>query len=86
MDDTLTTIKKKIQALQGTEVDIIYHPHSAYRMIKQGNVKIGTCYDHFFEIEVDTKDYGRYKTTITYLDVYTQSCLIAKHKENQLNG
>lgn len=83
MEDCLTRIKSEIAQWKGKEVDIIYHPHSTYRMIKQGNVKIGKLYDHFFEIEVDTKEYGTYKTTITYLDVFTQSCQISRHKENQ---
>lgn len=83
MVDELIKIKENIYKWQGKEVDIIYHPHSTYRMIKQGNAKIGALYDHFFEVEIDTKEYGIYKTTITYLDVYTQSCHIQEHKENQ---
>lgn len=82
MEESLAEIKAKLAKWQGKEVDIIYHPHSTYRMIKQGNVKIGRLYDHFFEIEIDTKEYGKYHTTITYLDVFTKSCLITVHEEH----
>lgn len=82
MEEGIKQIKEQLRQWQGKEVDIIYHPHSTYRMIKQGNVTIGKLYDHFFEIEVDTKEYGSYRTTITYLDVYTKSCQIKIHQED----
>lgn len=83
MDTALTNIKETIKTFQGKRVDIIYHPHSAYRMVKQGDARIGKLFEHFFEVEVDTGDYGTYRTTITYLDIYTKSCKICEHKENQ---
>jgi len=83
MENFLSDIKSEIAALQGQAVDIIYHPHSAYRMMKQGDARIGKLFEHFFEVEIHTKDYGSYKTTITYLDVYTKSCKVIPHKEEQ---
>lgn len=83
MDACVAQIKEEIAKLKGQRVDIVYHPHSTYRMIKQGDAKVTALFRHFFEVEVDTKEYGTYKTTITYLDVYTKSCVICAHKENQ---
>ncbi len=83
MEWTLPNIKNMLAALQGKQIDIIYHPHSAYRMMKQGDARITHLYEHFFAVEIDTGAYGTYQTTITYLDVYTKSCIINEHKENQ---
>lgn len=84
--ETLAQVKAEIAKYQGTAVDIIYHPHSSYRMIKQGGARIGTLFPHFFEVEIQTKEFGSYKTTITYLDVYTKSCIIQPHQKNQPEG
>lgn len=81
--DALAQVKAEIAGFQGQNVDIIYHPHSSYRMTKQGDAKIGALYSHFFEVEIHTKEFGSYKTTITYLDVYTKSCIIQPHKEEE---
>ena len=80
---TLANITNMLAALLGKQIDIIYHPHSAYRMIKQGDARITRLYEHFFAVEIDTGTYGTYQTTITYRDVYTKSCIISVHKENQ---
>ena len=74
-------IKDQIHSLLGKEVDIVDHPHSTYRMIKHGKAKITAIYDNFFEVLIDTKEYGSYKTTISYIDIYTNSCLIKLHQE-----
>lgn len=84
--ETLAQVKAEIAKYQGTAVDIIYHPHSSYRMIKQGGARIGALFPHFFEVEIQTKEFGSYKTTITYLDVYTKSCIIQPHQKNQPEG
>lgn len=77
-------IKKEISSWLDKEVDIIDHPHSSYRIIKSGKARITKIYDKFFEVLIETKEYGSYKTTISYIDIYTNSCAIHLHQEETI--
>lgn len=83
MPETLNDYQNQIQAWKGQCVDIIYHPHASYRMLKEGNAIIRNVYDNFFEVEIFTKLYGSYKTTISYVDLYTGTCKISLHEETK---
>lgn len=83
MTNGIASIKHEIAALKDQCVDVIYHPHSSYRMVTHGKAKITQLYDNFFEICIDTKEYGSYKTTISYIDVYTHACIIQPHIEEK---
>lgn len=76
---TIDDIKTQMKQWQNQEVDIVYHPFSNYRMMKYGKAKIRQLYDNFFEVEVFTKEYGSYRTTISYIDVYTGGCKVMLH-------
>lgn len=80
MPQTLAQYKDMIHSWKEKEVDIIYHPHSTYRMIKEGKAIIKNTYPNFFEVEIYTELYGSYKTTISYVDLFTGACRISLHK------
>lgn len=81
MEHTIAQWHAIIKKWQGLEVDIVYHPHSSYRMVKEGNACIRGVYDNFFEVEIRTSLYGNYRTTISYIDLYTHACKISLHEE-----
>lgn len=81
MPKTLTEYQELLKSWIGKHVDIIYHPHTSYRMLKEGNAIVRNVYDNFFEVEIFTKIYGSYKTTISYVDLYTGACNITLHNE-----
>lgn len=84
-DTICSRLRKELKQLEGTYIDIIYHPQSSYRRVEQRNVKMIQCYSCFFEIEVMTQTYGSYHTTINYMDVYTNSCVLRPHKKDFSN-
>lgn len=81
MPKTLPEWKEFIQSCKGKQVDIIYHPHASYRMIKEGDAIVRGVYANFFEVEIITDLYGSYRTTIRYVDLYTGACKIALHQD-----
>lgn len=83
MPEALRDYQNQIQTWKGEYVDIIYHPHASYRMLKEGNAIIRNVFDNFFEVEIFTKQYGSYKTTISYVDLYTGACKISLHEETK---
>lgn len=82
-DKICERLRNELKNMEGCYIDIIYHPQSSYRKVEQQNVKLIRCYACFFEIEVMTQTYGSYHTTINYMDVYTNSCVLQPHKEKE---
>lgn len=51
MDACVAKIKEEIAKLKGQRVDIVYHPHSTYRMIKQEMQKLPHCFAIFLKLK-----------------------------------
>lgn len=82
MKKSIEEYRDLITSWKNQEVDIIYHPHTTYRLVKEGKAIITNAYSNFFEIEIFTETYGSYHTTISYKDLYTQVCKISLHKKH----
>lgn len=78
-ETTIAEIRERIASIKGKTVDVYYQQGLGTRGSEIKNVIIGPAYDRFFEITVDV-NYGTYKTTINYTDVYTHACKISACK------
>lgn len=84
MSDYMATIRKQIGMLENVPITLIYYPKVAYRREVKEHVIVRKAYTKFCDVEIFTKEYGSYHTTIAYIDIANEVVQMQRKEDSAM--